>query len=201
MLMSVSAAATPAVSAAAGGVAAASSAASASDATMPRARPGMARVSAAAVGPARLWSSVAPHRRQRESGPRHPAASPAAAPPLAPARRSHYVRKGARPMREATMPIEIHRDASAQRADSTIDQNWEAYTPEEHAVWSTLFDRQVRLLKDRVVPTFLDHVDGLAMAGDGIPDFRRLNEILEKATGWTVVAVPGLVPDAAFFEH
>ena len=31
--------------------------------------------------------------------------------------------------------------ASAQRADYTIEQNWEAYTPEEHAVWSTLFDR------------------------------------------------------------
>src|SRR3546814_868192 len=39
------------------------------------------------------------------------------------------------------------------------------------------------------------------MAGDGIPDFRRLNAILEKATGWTVVEVPGLVPDATFFEH
>lgn len=99
------------------------------------------------------------------------------------------------------MPIEIHRDASAQRGDYTIDQNWDAYTREEHAVWATLFDRQVRLLKDRVVPVFLDHVDGLAMAGDGIPDFRRLNEILDKATGWTVVAVPGLVPDATFFEH
>src|SRR3546814_8375910 len=39
------------------------------------------------------------------------------------------------------------------------------------------------------------------MAGDGIPDFRRLNAILQKATGRTVVAVPGLVPDATFFEH
>lgn len=99
------------------------------------------------------------------------------------------------------MPIDIHRDTTGQRADYTIDQNWDAYTAEEHAVWATLFQRQVRLLKDRVVPVFLDHVDGLAMAGDGIPDFRRLNDILHKATGWTVVAVPGLVPDATFFEH
>jgi len=99
------------------------------------------------------------------------------------------------------MPTGIHRDQSARRADFTIDQNWDAYTAEEHAVWATLFERQVRLLKDRVVPVFLEHVDGLAMAGTGIPDFRRLNEILEKATGWTVVAVPGLVPDATFFEH
>ena len=41
----------------------------------------------------------------------------------------------------------------------------------------------------------------LAFAADGIPDFRVLSERLEKATGWRVVAVPGLVPDAVFFEH
>ena len=99
------------------------------------------------------------------------------------------------------MPADIHRDTSEQRADGTIDQHWDAYTAEQHAVWATLFDRQVRLLKGRVVPVFLDHIDGLAMAGDGIPDFRRLNETLHRATGWTVVAVPGLVPDAVFFEH
>ncbi len=99
------------------------------------------------------------------------------------------------------MPVEIHRDTAGQRSDYTIEQNWDSYTPEEHATWAKLFERQVRLLKDRVVPVFMDNVDGLAMAGDGIPDFRRLNDILGKATGWSVVAVPGLVPDASFFEH
>jgi phenylalanine-4-hydroxylase len=41
----------------------------------------------------------------------------------------------------------------------------------------------------------------LGVAADGIPDFRRLNEVLSKATGWELAAVPGLVPDAVFFEH
>lgn len=99
------------------------------------------------------------------------------------------------------MPVEIHRDTAAQKPDFTVDQNWGAYTPEEHATWRTLFTRQVPLLKDRVVPMFLDHVDGLSMDGGGIPDFRRLNEVLRSATDWTVVAVTGLVPDAVFFEH
>ena len=35
----------------------------------------------------------------------------------------------------------------------------------------------------------------------GIPDFAALNEKLLGLTGWTVVAVPGLVPDEVFFEH
>ncbi|HSU21677.1 MAG TPA: phenylalanine 4-monooxygenase, partial [Variovorax sp.] len=30
--------------------------------------------------------------------------------------------------------------------DWTIDQGWEAYTPQQHAIWKTLFERQTRLL-------------------------------------------------------
>ena len=99
------------------------------------------------------------------------------------------------------MPVEIHRDMADLKADFTIDQHWDAYTDEEHATWRVLAERQVPLLKDRVVPEFLAHVDALSMGGGGVPDFRRLNEVLEAETGWTVVAVPGLVPDAVFFDH
>ena len=35
----------------------------------------------------------------------------------------------------------------------------------------------------------------------GIPDFRRVNEKLEQLTGWTVVTVPGLIPEQVFYEH
>jgi phenylalanine-4-hydroxylase len=35
----------------------------------------------------------------------------------------------------------------------------------------------------------------------GIPDFTRINEELNRLTGWRVVAVPGLVPDEVFFDH
>jgi phenylalanine-4-hydroxylase len=35
----------------------------------------------------------------------------------------------------------------------------------------------------------------------GIPDFKRINEELQRLTGWSVVAVPGLVPDDVFFDH
>lgn len=99
------------------------------------------------------------------------------------------------------MPVDIHRDTAGLKADFTIDQKWDAYTDEEHATWRVLFERQVPLLRDRVVPMFLDHVDALSMGGGGIPDFRALNETLGAATGWSVVAVPGLVPDAIFFDH
>ncbi len=33
------------------------------------------------------------------------------------------------------------------------------------------------------------------------PIFARLSDVLERTTGWRIVAVPGLVPDAVFFAH
>ncbi|WP_295323772.1 phenylalanine 4-monooxygenase [uncultured Sphingopyxis sp.] len=85
--------------------------------------------------------------------------------------------------------------------DWTIPQDWDAYSPAEHAMWDRLFERQAKMLPDRVVPEFMDGLDMLRMTKPGIPDFEELSERLMKATGWQVVAVPGLVPDRLFFEH
>jgi phenylalanine-4-hydroxylase len=93
-----------------------------------------------------------------------------------------------------------HRTPSA-RADFTIEQDWSAYSEEEHAIWRTLFRRQEALLRDRACPEFLAGVASLGVAADAIPDFRMLNDVLGRMTRWSIVAVPGLVPDAIFFEH
>jgi phenylalanine-4-hydroxylase len=86
-------------------------------------------------------------------------------------------------------------------ADWTIPQDWSAYTPAEHAMWDTLFERQSKMLPGRVSPTFLKGLDVLRMSKPGVPDFDELSERLYKLTGWRVVAVPGLVPDEDFFRH
>ena len=85
--------------------------------------------------------------------------------------------------------------------DWTIPQDWESYTAEEHAVWDHLFERQSSLLSGRAVPEFIDGLETLRLSRKGIPDFDELNQRLGSATGWQVVAVPGLVPDRLFFEH
>ena len=82
-----------------------------------------------------------------------------------------------------------------------IEQRWDAYTVEEHAIWRTLFHRQEKLLVGRACDEFLAGIADLGVAADGIPDFRRLSDVLTAATGWRIVAVPGLVPDAVFFAH
>ena len=85
--------------------------------------------------------------------------------------------------------------------DWTIPQGWEGYTAEEHATWDRLFERQARLLPGRVTPEFLEGLDMLRLSRRGIPNFDELSERLMRATGWQVVAVPGLVPDDVFFDH
>jgi phenylalanine-4-hydroxylase len=85
--------------------------------------------------------------------------------------------------------------------DWTIPQNWEAYSNAEHAIWDKLFERQLALLPGRAAPEFLQGLDILRLSKPGIPNFDELSDRLMSATGWTVVAVPGLVPDEVFFDH
>ncbi len=85
--------------------------------------------------------------------------------------------------------------------DWTIQQDWNAYTAREHATWDRLFERQTALLPGRVAPEFLQGLDILRLSKPGIPDFEELSDRLMRASGWRVVAVPGLVPDDVFFDH
>lgn len=86
-------------------------------------------------------------------------------------------------------------------ADWTIDQDWEAYTAEDHGTWDILYARQTEMLPGRASKAFLKGLDTLHLSRGGIPNFAELNTRLMAATGWTVVAVPGLVPDDVFFDH
>jgi len=85
--------------------------------------------------------------------------------------------------------------------DWTVPQDRSRYGADEHALWDELFARQAALLPGRVAPAFLRGLDILRLSRPGIPDFAELNERLFAATRWTVVAVPGLVPDDVFFAH
>ena len=92
-------------------------------------------------------------------------------------------------------------DYRPERPDWLIDQNWERYTDAEHAVWRRLFERQTRLMPGRACEEFIAGMKALPIDGERIPDFRSLTDVLRRHTGWQIVAVPGLLPDAIFFEH
>ncbi|KAF0177889.1 MAG: phenylalanine-4-hydroxylase [Alphaproteobacteria bacterium] len=91
-------------------------------------------------------------------------------------------------------------DYSAMRADWTIAQPVGSYTSADHALWRTLYERQTKLVRDYAAPVFVKSLRDMECA-DAIPDMERLSTRLRKATGWEVVAVPGLLPNEVFFDH
>ena len=97
------------------------------------------------------------------------------------------------------MPEE--RPPAGAASDWTIPQRWQDYSAVEHATWDLLYARQFEQLPARVVPAFLEGLQQLGLGEGGIPDFELLSARLRGLTGWSVVAVPGLVPEAVFFEH
>jgi phenylalanine-4-hydroxylase len=91
-------------------------------------------------------------------------------------------------------------DYSGMRPDYTVDQAWSAYSPEEHALWRRLHERQAALVPRYACREFIASLAALDF-GEAIPRFDAVNERLARATGWRIVAVPGLLPDRVFFEH
>ena len=85
--------------------------------------------------------------------------------------------------------------------DWTIPQDWAAYTQVEHETWNTLYARQMKILPGRASDQFMHGLSALDLNSGGVPDFEVMNPKLQALTGWTVVAVPGLVPDEVFFDH
>jgi phenylalanine-4-hydroxylase len=84
--------------------------------------------------------------------------------------------------------------------DFSVEQRWERYTSEEHALYRRLFERQSKLVPRYACPEWIEAIAGLDAARE-IPRFDLVSAKLKKATGWEIVAVPGLIPDEAFFTH
>jgi phenylalanine-4-hydroxylase len=85
--------------------------------------------------------------------------------------------------------------------DYRIDQQWSAYSNDEHERWDRLFAASWSTLQGRACDAFLDAVKQLQLSKAGIPDMSELSDRLEAVTGWRIVPVAGLVPDEVFFEH
>jgi phenylalanine-4-hydroxylase len=85
--------------------------------------------------------------------------------------------------------------------DWTMDQNWAAFTQQEHDTWDILVSSKAEAIAAYASEAFVNGLGILELSKPGIPDFRELNAKLKDATGWEVVAVPGFIPNDAFFKH
>jgi phenylalanine-4-hydroxylase len=89
-------------------------------------------------------------------------------------------------------------DYARARGDYTCEQDWARYSAADHDTYQRLYARQLQQLPGLACKEFIAAVQQLGEP-DQIPRFDAVSERLMKATGWQVVGVPGLIPEAAFF--
>lgn len=97
--------------------------------------------------------------------------------------------------------VRLRGDYAHAAPDFRLPQNYEAYTPDEHAIWRTLFERQVGLLGEHAAPEFQAGLRLLGVDAHRIPVLEEASERLQRLTGFEVIGVPGLIPEADFFAH
>lgn len=80
-----------------------------------------------------------------------------------------------------------------------IEQPYNQYTWQDHAVWRYVMRQNVAFLKDKAHQSYLEGLKKTGISIERIPDIETMNEILVKI-GWAAVTVDGFIPPAAFME-
>lgn len=102
------------------------------------------------------------------------------------------------------MPAEVFTaplQKPAHVGEDWLEPSQTVYSSEEDAIWNDLFARQMEVLPGRAASVFMAGLEKLDLDRGGVPEFGRLSEDLGQLTGWSVVAVPMLIPDHVFFWH
>jgi phenylalanine-4-hydroxylase len=83
-----------------------------------------------------------------------------------------------------------------------IDQASEpAFTEEEHAIWRTLFARQLPRVCRWACRDYLEGWDLLRLTADRIPTLEKLNALITPRTGWSTVRATARYMDAVPWYH
>jgi phenylalanine-4-hydroxylase len=94
----------------------------------------------------------------------------------------------------------MHTHGIARDLPRFITQDYAAYTPENHDVWRTLYERRMRTLNDTGSRVFLEGIDRIGLSPDRVPNLEGVNRRLGARTGWAAVPVGGFIPAAEFFR-
>ena len=81
-----------------------------------------------------------------------------------------------------------------------VIQDWEHYTPIDHAVWRYVMRQAIRILKVNAHRVYFQGLLSTGINIEAIPRIEDMNDILGKI-GWGCVAVDGFIPPAAFMEY
>lgn len=96
--------------------------------------------------------------------------------------------------------MSLRGDYTTADAQYVVEQDWNAYTADEHARYARLYEHQSALVPEYACPEWIEAISRLD-AARAIPRFDAVSATLRRKTGWELVAVPGLIPDEPFFTH
>ena len=81
-----------------------------------------------------------------------------------------------------------------------IQQDYAAYTDEQHAVWAELVGRVLPELEKHAAREYLEGFEIIGLQHDRLPNLASISARLEPSTGWNSTPVSGFLPAPAFFE-
>jgi phenylalanine-4-hydroxylase len=105
------------------------------------------------------------------------------------------------PLAPSQSAVKLRGDYARAATDFRVPQDYSSYTSDEHAIWRTLFERQSALLGEHAAPEFMAGLRLLGIDAHSIPVLEQASERLKRLTGFEVIGVPGLIPEADFFAH
>jgi phenylalanine-4-hydroxylase len=80
-----------------------------------------------------------------------------------------------------------------------IEQDWAAYTAEQHATWAELVGRRMPQIQAHACQEYLDGFEQIGLRTDLMPNLTEVNERLKPCSGWRATPVSGFLPPDAFF--
>lgn len=81
-----------------------------------------------------------------------------------------------------------------------IHQDWDAYTPEQHAIWAELVSRRMQQLEEYACTEYLEGFQQIGLQRESLPSLSAVSRRLQPRTGWQSTPVSGFLPSGAFFE-
>jgi phenylalanine-4-hydroxylase len=81
-----------------------------------------------------------------------------------------------------------------------IEQDYAAYTEEQHGVWAELVGRIFPELEKHAARAYLDGFEAIGLQRDRLPKLAAISARLGPRTGWSSTPVSGFLPAPAFFE-
>lgn len=80
------------------------------------------------------------------------------------------------------------------------DIEYPGYSDEDNDIWATLFQRQMGMLPGRAGEAYMNGIKTLGMTPDRLPALADMSRRLERATGWKLARIPGLLHERDFFN-